>query len=172
MFEPVILKDVFSKEDIEKINNIVKSTSGRRRWYDGLTKRQLIKHDDFEQYFSKKLEPIAAKLFGDPSLKTSFSLYAKYDSDSSWLPKHVDKDACTYTIDYCLSAGTVWPLVVEGKEYPIGVNEALAFMGEDAQHWREPIPDPKTNKVEMIFFHFVPANHWFFEHCTDFYPES
>jgi hypothetical protein len=171
MFEPIILKNVFSEDDISKIREIVRSGGGRRRSYDGLTKRQLIKHDDFEQYFSKKLEPIAAKIFGDPTLKTSFSLYAKYDNKSSWLPKHVDRDACTYTLDYCLSAKTVWPLNIENVAYPIQENEALAFMGEDSYHWRDPMPDPETNEVEMIFFHFVPENHWFFRHCEDFYPE-
>jgi hypothetical protein len=171
MFTPIPLKNVFSSSDVNKLKSLATSENCRRVWYDQITKRQLVKHDELEGYFSKKLEPLAIDIFGDKSLKTSFSVYAKYDSEASWLPEHVDKDACVYTINYCLSANTVWPFVVDGINYSIGTNEALAFMGMESYHGRGPIPDPGNNEVEMVFFHFVPEDHWYFNHCKDFYPE-
>lgn len=171
MFEPVILKNLFDESDIDRLRELAKAGTGRRVWYDSDCKRDLIQHNDLEQYFSKKLEPLARSIFNDPTLKTSFSLYAKYADPSSWLSDHVDRHACVYTLDYCLSTKTIWPLTVGGIDYPIAQNEALAFMGMDTMHGRRPISDPGNNVVEMVFFHFVPEDHWYFNHCTDFQPD-
>jgi hypothetical protein len=172
MFTPITLQQVFNRSDVEMLALLTSKGHGRRSWYDQDCKRHLLEHDDLELYFSKKLEPIAREIFGDPTLKTSFSMYAKYDNEASSLSNHVDRHACVYTLDYCLSAKTIWPISVGGVDYPIKENEALAFMGMDTVHGRGPMTDPKSNQVEMVFFHFVPANHWFFEHCEDFTPDT
>jgi hypothetical protein len=172
MFTPIILQNIFDDEDINRLNILVQSRTGRRVWYDDQTKRDLIHHDDLEQYFSKKLEPIAKKIFNDETLKTSFTLYAKYDSESSHLPEHVDRHACVYTLDYCLSSTVDWPIIVDGIEYSIKENEALAFMGMDSPHSRKKIPSSDNPILEMVFFHFVPEKHWYFDHCKDFMPDK
>lgn len=110
------------------------------------------------------IAPMAKDLFKDATLKMTYSLYCRYDTPQSHLPKHRDDNACTYTIDYCVSARTPWPIWIEDREYPLAPNEAVAFLGEDQTHWREPFPDPEHNVVEMIFFHFAPQNHWYFTH--------
>lgn len=172
MFSPVIIDDVFSPSDIAKLREIADSNAGRRVWYDNYSKRSLIQNDELESYFSQKLEPIAKAVFNDLTLRTSFSLYAKYSHPESWLSEHLDRDACTYTLDYCLSAKSIWPVNVDGKSYSIAPNQALAFMGMESIHGRKLITDPGNNEVEMVFFHFVPENHWYFNHCADFYPDT
>jgi hypothetical protein len=172
MFKPVTINNVFTEDDIKKLSELVKSGVGRRVWYDDESKRHLFQHDDLENYFSKKLEPIAKKIFGDETLKTTFSLYAKYDAKGSYLSEHVDQHACVYTLDYCLSTTVDWPLTVDGVDYSIGKNGALAFMGMESPHGRQSIPDSGDHIVEMVFFHFVPKSHWYFEHCKDFRPEN
>jgi hypothetical protein len=172
MFTPVTIKNVFDQDDLNRLNKLVKSRNGRRAWYDDQTKRDLLHHDDLEQYFSKKLEPIAKEIFNDDTLKTSFSLYARYDSESSNLPEHVDRHACVYTLDYCLSSTVDWPITIDGVKYSIGENEALAFMGMDSPHSRNIIPKSSNPTLEMVFFHFVPSDHWYFNHCKDFFPDK
>jgi len=172
MFKPVKIKNVFSKEDITSLYKLINSGSGRRVWYDEQTKRDLFQHDDIEEYFSKKLEPVAKQIFNDKTLKTSFSLYARYNSESSYLPEHVDRHACVYTLDYCLSSTVDWPIIIDGVSYGIGENEALAFMGMDSPHSRTTMPDSENPIVEMVFFHFVPSDHWYFKHCQDFRPDA
>lgn len=172
MFKPVTLDEVFNESDIQKLKDIISSNKIRRTWYDYESQRALVEHDDLEQYFSKKLEPIARAIFNDPTLKTSFSMYAKYDNQSSWLAEHTDKYACVYTLDYCLSAKIPWALTVDQVDYPIQKNQALAFMGMDSPHGRKRMSDFGASEVEMVFFHFVPGDHWYFTHCSDFYPAN
>jgi hypothetical protein len=38
----------------------------------------------------------------------------------------------------------------------------LAYYGNDQLHWREEFPNPETNHVAMIFFHFAEPDHWWF----------
>jgi hypothetical protein len=156
MFEPVLIKEVFSEYDLAKLNEVVRSEDARKSWYDWDSKRYLVQHDDLESYFSEKLKPIARELFGDPTLETTFTMYAKYSKKGANLGEHIDREDCGYIIDYCLSSKTVWPLTVGGVDYLLEPNQALVFKGNEVMHGRGPITDPETNVVEMVFFHFLP----------------
>lgn len=112
------------------------------------------------------LTPIARELFKSETLLPSYALWSQYDSPKSNLPPHLDANACTYTIDMCLSQDYMWPLWVEGKEYKLEPNTALCYYGEDQVHWRE---DPQgQGNVDMIFFHFVEPDHWWFVHGMEY----
>jgi len=63
----------------------------------------------------------------------------------------------------CLYQNVQWPLIVEDQEYNLDENEALAFYGEEQDHWREDFPVPSWNRVGMLFLHFAEPDHWFFE---------
>lgn len=165
-FEPVVLSNLFDEQDVSLLREIIDAKKGRVVRYDSNCRRELIENDQFEEYFSEKLKPLARKVFNDPTLETSFSMYAKYDSNSSMLPPHTDKGACTYTLDYCLSANVDWPLTIDGIDYHFTENEALAFMGETSTHGRSGSIGP-DGFVELVFFHFVPKTHWYFSHCDD-----
>jgi hypothetical protein len=158
MFEPVLIKNVFNQKDLEELNRVVSSKDARKSWYDWDSKRHLIQHDALEDYFSEKLKPIARELFNDPTLETTFTMYAKYSKEGSNLGEHVDREDCGYIIDYCLSSKTIWPLTVGGVDYLLEPNQALVFKGTEVLHGRGPITDPENNVVEMIFFHFLPKD--------------
>ncbi len=166
IIDPLIMDNVFSESDKSDLRFHIDSIFNSASYDDGF-KRHLKNTEILEKHFSKMLEPIAKEIFKDGTLKTSYSLYSRYDNPKSWLRPHRDDNACTYTIDYCLSAKTPWGIFVENEEYIITENQALAFMGEDQLHWRGPFPDPENNIVEMIFFHFVPEDHWFFTKGRD-----
>jgi hypothetical protein len=62
----------------------------------------------------------------------------------------------------CLYQKNPWDLYVEGNPYTLSPNEALAYYGNEQEHWRQDFPDPENNNVAMIFFHFAEPDHWFF----------
>lgn len=103
---------------------------------------------------------LARQIFS-PTAIPSYSLYATYRGFRANLPYHVDDNACTYTIDVCLSQGTPWPIVIEGKPFVLNENQAVCYYGEDQYHGRDAFPNPMDNEVEMIFYHFIEPNHWY-----------
>ena len=102
----------------------------------------------------------AREVFSDPTLLPTYAMWSRYDIPTSRLDKHKDDNACTFTLDYCVRQKSPWDLYVEGEPYTLQEGEALAFFGEDQEHWRGPFEPGNT--VEMIFFHFVRPDHWFF----------
>lgn len=163
MFNPVILDNIFEDKDFKKLKNLIHSNK-QDFIFDEQAHRFDFQHEDFVTYFSKKLEPLAKEIFKDETLKTTYTHYSMYNHPLSNLIKHKDMNACTYTIDLCISAETPWGIWIEDKEYFLNPGQAIAFMGEDQEHWRGPFPDPYDNCVEMIFFHFAPEGHWWFVH--------
>lgn len=160
-FDPVIVRDVLDDRERKDLHDSLRQMNDLTIT-DSNYNRRLGISEFINELAVNKIAPMAKDLFRDRSLKMTYSLYCKYDSPQSRLPKHRDDNACTYTIDYCVSARTSWPLWVEDKEYVLGPNEALVFLGEDQTHWREEFPDAGRNVVEMLFFHFAPQDHWYF----------
>jgi hypothetical protein len=107
------------------------------------------------------LLPQAKEIFSE-DIRSTYTLWVAYKGFRANLPRHIDDNACTFTIDLCVSYDTQWPIYVEGKELLLEPNQAAVYYGEDQYHWRNKFPDPAKNKVEMIFFHFVKPDHWFF----------
>lgn len=112
----------------------------------------------------QKLVPIARKIFGNENIEASYCIYSVYRGYRANLFRHIDDNACTYTIDMCVSYKDPWSIFVEDVELCPKQNEAVIYYGEDQYHWRPKFPNPKENHVAMIFYHFVDKNHWFFTH--------
>lgn len=166
-FNPVILDSVFSEEDRDALLDVIASNRHSNNWDDKKRSRVVKKFPEL-QYFSEKLEPIAKKVFNDPTLKTSYSVYLSYNKPTSQLEMHRDNNACTYTIDYAISHKTPWAMTIEDKDYFIEPNQGLAFMGGYDKHGRKDMPDPDNNVVEVIMFHFCPEDHWYFTEGPDY----
>lgn len=158
----MILKNVFGEYDVALLNNAVKDYKTFE--YQPSFSRYIAANKQISllETLSKKLVPLAKHIFGSTTLAPTYSLFAHYEGENASLYKHKDDNACTYTLDYCLYADTPWDLWVESKPYKIDPNEALAYYGNDQLHWREEFPNPKRNKVAMIFFHFADSDHWWF----------
>ena len=162
--------------DVYKIETLLKENSFKRLQricrnsyknfpYSEEFGRYFINDKEFKPLTSylEHLVPMASDIFNSETLKPSYAIFAHYEGNQAALPKHKDNNACTYTIDLCLYQNTPWGLWVEDKEYMLEENEALAFYGEDQEHWREDFTDPNNNQVGQVFFHFVEPDHWFFD---------
>jgi len=110
----------------------------------------------------EELVPLARGTFASETLAPTYAFFARYDAATSHLARHKDTNACTYTLDYCLAQRTPWDLWVIDQPYALRENEAIAFYGTAQDHWRGTLSDPETNRVSMIFFHFVEPDHWWF----------
>ncbi len=167
-FQPVLLHDVFSTEDFERLRNVLDSGEKEKNWIDPKNNRRVIKYPELDSHFSKKLEPVVQNLFKNTRIKSTYSVYLDYNKPTSKLPPHKDNNACTYTVDYCVSSKTPWPIIIEGEEFIVEPNQALVFMGGHDLHWRDDMPNPNDNRVEVIMFHFCLDDHWYFTEGQDY----
>lgn len=170
-FDPVILDNLFNTPDVNRLRELIDTGTPVKNWRDPHNDRRVLKFDDLDEYFSKKLEPLVKEVFNDPTALGSYAVYLDYNKPTSKLPAHKDNNACTYTIGYTLSARTPWPFTVGDREFVINAGDAIAFMGGYDSHGRPDMPDPETNRVEVIMFHFCPADHWYFTEGPDYFYE-
>lgn len=119
-------------------------------------------HESMLRDITDKVLPAARQHFKSETLLPTYTLFAHYLGEKACLPAHIDDNACTYTLDYCLYKSVDWPLFVEDKAYLLKPKEALAYYGTKQEHWREKFPGTNTDHVAMIFFHFAEPDHWYF----------
>lgn len=160
--QPIVLSDVL---DSVSLDSIKKSVSNYKdldfdEWFSRYTVHNTA-NSSLDKVF-KGLTSLAQKTFNSKTLKPTYALFSHYEGKNARLHKHIDDNACTYTIDLCLYQKTPWGLWVENSEYILQENEALAYYGNDQLHWRQQFPDKENNHVAMIFFHFAEPDHWYF----------
>jgi len=161
--EAFVLDNVFSLEYFSELKNKIEYQKNNSiLGYDKPLGRFYISNDNFFDEEKKRLTDIAKDIFKSKNLQPTYCLYSLYRGHRANLPYHIDDNACTYTIDLCVSYKTNWPIYVNNKEFILEENQALCYYGEDQYHWRNDFPDPAHNEVEMIFFHFAEPDHWFF----------
>ena len=159
---PVHLKNVLLKEEFNNLlNNLPNAEEGI---FDQGRSRYMIETSFIREY-GQSLEERAKQIFNNQNIKSSYSLYCKYFGNAS-MEMHKDDNACTYTIDLCLKQTEPWGLWVEDKEYILKPNEALCYLGNDQIHGRLPKNLGFKGSVEMMFFHYVTPDHWFFTKNT------
>jgi hypothetical protein len=162
--EPVIIKNVFSNEEHKELKIIMQNWPMPTEWVESFG-RHVVDSPVIDEY-GEKLIPLARKIFNSETLLPSYSIFARYQGPGANLYRHVDDNACTYTIDLCLYQNEPWAIGIshngEDKEYTLQENEAVLYYGNDQEHWRPEFPNPESQHVAMIFFHFVEPDHWYY----------
>jgi hypothetical protein len=158
---PQILKNLFSKEDFNTLKSYLYNKPKLLENFDQSFGRYTF-NDLFIKSYLEKLVPVARKVFNSETLMPSYSLFAHYEGEHASLFTHVDDNACTYTIDMCVYQTEPWDLYVDGKSYTLYENQALAYYGNEQMHGRDNFPNPESQHVAMIFFHFVEPDHWWY----------
>jgi hypothetical protein len=165
MKDPLLIDSVLSNEDYSRLLNAVKNP--KQFEYSSGFSRYIASEYNIPLLYelANKLVPTAREVFNSKELLPTYSLFSHYEKLNDLEPslyKHKDDNACTYTLDLCVYQNDSWDLWVEGKSYTLYPNQALAYYGNDQLHWREKFPNPNTNVVAMIFFHFAEPDHWYF----------
>lgn len=157
---PIVLQDTFPLEVREGLLSAVDGILSRRDYKSDLGFGRVVSDHESLRPYLEHLTPFVRETFHDNTIKPSYLLWARYAGFGARLQPHKDDNACTFTVDYCVRQREPWGLFVEGTEYILEENQSLVFMGEDQEHWRGPFAP--GNMVEMIFFHYVSADHWYF----------
>jgi hypothetical protein len=164
MKEPLLVNDVLSPEDYKILTNAV-SNPKSFQYQEGFS-RYVVADNNLPLLaeLANKLIPKAREAFGSNTLLPTYTLFAHYEGQEPVpsLYKHKDDNACTYTLDMCIYQNESWDLFVEDKAYTLYPNQALAYYGNEQMHWREEFPNPESNHVAMLFFHFAEPEHWYF----------
>jgi hypothetical protein len=164
MKEPILIDSLLSPEDYTKLLEYLNNPKSFE--FDPGFSRYCIGDGGLPILgeLANKLVGIAREIFNSKTLLPTYTLFAHYEgkNPSPSLFKHKDDNACTYTIDMCIYQTEPWDLWVDDKAYTLYPNQALAYYGNDQMHWREEFPNPETNHVAMIFFHFAEPDHWWY----------
>lgn len=158
--DPVVLDNALPDDLRAALLNDVQTIVRNRDYSSDTGFGRIISNSSRLDMYSRYFLPIVRRLYDCDDLMPSYNVWAQYSGVKANLKRHKDKNACTYTVDYCLSQHEPWGLFVEGREYVLEENQALVFMGEEQEHWRPAFP--LGNRVEMVFFHYVRPDHWFF----------
>lgn len=164
MKDPILVDNVLNTKDYQNLINAVLNPTSFE--YQKGFSRYVVADNSLPilEEISKTLIPIARKTFKSDTLLPTYTLFAHYEGQdpAPSLYKHKDDNACTYTLDMCVYQTEPWDLWVEDKAYTLYPNQALAYYGNDQLHWREKFPNPGSQHVAMIFFHFAEPDHWYF----------
>jgi hypothetical protein len=170
MRDPVLVNDVLSKEDYDRLLVALKNPKSFE-YSEGFS-RYCISDGSLPilKELADKLVPKAREVFNSKGLLPTYILFAHYEGQNPEpsLYKHKDDNACTYTLDMCVYQVDPWDLFVDDKPYTLYPNQALGYYGNDQWHWREKFPNPETNHVAMIFFHFAEPDHWYFTKGSEY----
>jgi hypothetical protein len=157
--EPRILKNLFAKEEFNLLKSYLYNKPKLEKDFDKSFGRYTF-NDSFIDSYLNSLVPFARDVFDSKNLIPSYAVFAHYEGEYASLFTHVDDNACTYTIDMCVYQTEPWDLNVDGKNYTLYENQALAYYGNDQKHGRGDFPNVESQHVAMVFFHFVEPDHW------------
>lgn len=170
MKEPKLINKLLSDDDYSRLINSLDNPKGFG--FDPGFSRYCVGDGGLPILgeLANKLIDTAREAFESKELLPTYTLFAHYEGQNPEpsLYKHRDDNACTYTLDMCVYQIEPWDLFVEDKAYTLYENQALAYYGNDQWHWRNDFPNPKTNHVAMIFFHFAEPDHWWFTKGPDY----
>lgn len=164
--DPIIIKNFLPELVFSSLKNYLMQKKKSKDIFDPDFGRYVL-NDPFVNKHFDIVTQIARDTFESQTLLPSYAIFAHYEGDKAKLHKHIDDNACTYTLDMCVYQTEPWGLFVNNKEYILQENEALAYYGNDQAHGREKFPNPESQHVAMIFFHFVEPDHWWFTKGPD-----
>jgi hypothetical protein len=164
MKDPLVIDNILNQDDYDLLSNAVANPKSFE--YQQGFSRYVVADNTLPalKNLAEKLIPVARKAFNSETLLPTYTLFAHYEGQDPEpsLYKHKDDNACTYTLDMCVYQNEPWDLWVDNKNYTLYPNQALAYYGNDQLHWREKFPNPESNHVAMVFFHYAEPDHWYF----------
>jgi hypothetical protein len=89
------------------------------------------------------------------NLLPTYSFWRMYTKFAD-LEKHKDRPSCEISVTIQISSdGTEWPIYVDGKKNILENGQALIYLGQDLEHWRDEF---KGDYHAQCFLHYVNAD--------------
>jgi hypothetical protein len=162
--DPILVENLLAEKDYDKLVGLFPNPKALE-YQEGFS-RYVVADNSIPELgvFAEQLVVAARKVFDSETLLPTYTVFSHYEGSNPApsLYRHKDDNACTYTLDMCLYQTEPWDLYVDGKAYTLNPNQALAYYGNDQEHWREAFPKPGEQHVAMVFFHFAEPDHWYF----------
>ena len=156
-FEPMIIKNVLSKEEKQHILDQMDKTpieNIRVQKWGGQGNFDDIKLSDL---LINKINKIINKYFS-PRIKVSNVSIVRYSPQYGYQTKlfpHYDtRETHKMILDIQLQQTEQWGIIVEGKKFYLDDNDGLFFSGTQQIHWREDKKLSPSAKIDMIFCWF------------------
>ena len=163
---PHIIKDFFTKEEVEVLLAIVKYQKNAKdldEFFAPLVLPSMARMQIevmYPEHIRRKLEAFASDMVGEQVFMfhnsyLDYSLEHNPDVNPK-LPVHYDSDNyfTKLTMDYQLNANIDWPIVIEGESFNLEYGDLLVFWGAGQVHWREPVRFKDGDRTEVLTMHF------------------
>jgi len=170
---PVFIPQVFNEEHYAILRNRLEPIARTLPYNEMLGRYHTTESpQDILMEFARLYLFNAMWIFDSDTLRPTYAAFGHYEARDGHfpaLPPHRDTHACTYTIDICLYQNAPWDIVIEGENYSLLENQAVAFQSCDLRHWRPPFPHGENGYVGMVFLHYAEPDHWFFTKGADYF---
>tara|TARA_R100001443_G_C3315185_1_gene168706 strand:- start:106 stop:756 length:651 start_codon:yes stop_codon:yes gene_type:complete len=127
-------------------------------------------------FIMKRLKPILEKMVGEELLPSYW--FTTIYHGNSFMHNHTDRPSCEISVSLNIHSEQDWPLYFENlnKNY-IGcvtrIGQAVAYLGSECKHWREPLESRIFGERYMqSFFHFVRKNGEYADYKYDKFKHS
>lgn len=163
---PHIVKDFFTKEEIDDIMKIVnnqKIDESIDPFWKPLILPELSRMQIEVMYphnIIEKLERFASEIVGEEvhmyhNSYLSYNLEHGEDTNPK-LPPHYDSDNyfSKLTLDYQLDQNINWTICIEEDCFDLEYGDLLVFWGAGQVHWRKPILFKDGDNTEVLTMHF------------------
>jgi hypothetical protein len=161
-FEPIIVKNVLSEDQIEHIYKYIDGKSADNEKWAGRKSWMMSDTDTLGKSIIHRIEDVTKKAIDADVRLNEFPFLLryspKYGNISKLFPHSDYRDSQRVTIDIQLKYDEEWEIVVEGKSYTLKYNEGLIFLGTQQMHWRTNKVLKKETEVDMFIanLHYDP----------------
>lgn len=160
-FPVVIVKDIFTKEQIASIYEIINNTPEEKTRLQPWASHKVWDVSLGEE-IENRINQVVKESLGEHlelRMDYSFARYSpKFGYKAKLFPHYDTRPHQRVTFDIQLRASEPWGLVVEDIGYDISDNEALVFAGTQQIHWRENKQIADDAEIDMIFCHLEYVN--------------
>jgi hypothetical protein len=157
-FEPVIVKDIFTQEEIDDIIFQMDSTPIEKRRVQGWGGQVCFDNIQLSENIKSRINNLMNANLEEDVVLMQYTV-VRYDNKHGYLAKlfpHYDTRPCEmFVFDAQLKTNEDWGIIVEGQQFNLNDNEAIIFAGTQQMHWREKKDLPMTTEINMIFFWFT-----------------
>jgi hypothetical protein len=153
------VSNIFSKEDIAAIKNIIDNPDSKQV-HNGLGRLEQGGNFNLPETIIAKLTKIVKEVSGAETMSLRSLMAVEYNNkygDPS-LPPHFDGDTTEIIVDFQISSNTSWGIGLNLEVFELEDNSAVIFNPNTNIHWR-PIKSFEDGEyVQMIFFRFNDPN--------------
>ena len=87
-------------------------------------------------------------------LLATYSFWRMY-TKFAILEKHKDRPSCEISVTVNIGSDVDWPIHVDGKAISLKPGDAVIYLGQEVEHWREEF---QGDWCAQVFLHYVDAN--------------